>query len=353
MEAPPASQGTVFSLEGHTEYFVGTNAWWLGHLPSDADVEQSFMEIASTDLKVVRVWGFGNANSPADQDIYYQLLDNTTTTITINEGENGIPRLDSVIRLAEQYNVKLVLPLLNNWDDLGGIATYCNYFGCNATTFYTNTGAQTAYQNYIRYIVNRYKSSPAIFAWQLCNEPRCHGCDPSIITNWATTTSSLIKSLDPAHMVSLGDEGWFCSGGDGSYAYSCDEGVDFEANMAIPTLDYAGFHMYPDQWGYEYSWGNQWIEEHAAMAGKYGKPIVFEEYGAADDLANRTEVMREWQMTITQSEIAYDSWWQFATNFTDGTDPYDKYAIYYGTEEYQGLVVQHVKEMEAKNLPKK
>ena len=48
-------------------------------------------------------------------------------------------------------------------------------------------------------------------------------------------------------MVTLGDEGWFCSGGDGSYAYSCAEGVDFEANLQVSTLDYGTFHQYPDQ----------------------------------------------------------------------------------------------------------
>ena len=56
-------------------------------------------------------------------------------------------------------------------------------------------------------------------------------------------------------MVTLGDEGWLCGGGDGSYAYSCAEGVDFAKNLAIPTLDYGTFHMYPDQWGYNYKLG--------------------------------------------------------------------------------------------------
>jgi len=345
----PAANGTVFNLDGQSGYFVGTNAWWLGHLTSDADVEQSFSDIAESGLKTVRVWGFGNANAPSDQTVYYQLLDNTTNTITINEGANGIPRLDSVVKFAEKYNVKLVLPFLNNWDDLGGINTYCNYFGCNATTFYTNSAAQAAYQNYISYVVNRYKDSSAIFSWQLCNEPRCHGCDSSIITQWASETSALIKSLDPAHMVNLGDEGWFCSGGDGSYAYSCGEGVDFEANLAIKTLDYGGFHMYPDQWGYELSWGNEWIAQHAQLAGQYGKPIVLEEYGASTVFANRTAVMRDWQQTITANPIAFDSWWQFATNFTDAPGPSDVYSFYYGTSEYSEVVLQHVMEMEAKN----
>lgn len=215
--SPPSTNGSVFVLDGKPQYFAGTNAWWLGHLTSDDDVETAVSEIVDSGLRVVRVWGFGNVNAPTSDGVYYQLLDNTTGTISINYGSNGIGRLDSAVQYAEKYGLKLVLPMLNNWDDLGGIATYCNLFQCNGTTFYTNTAAQTAYQNYISFVVNRYKDSPAIFAWELCNEPRCHNCSTDIIYNWAVETSAHIKSLDSAHLVTLGDEGWFCGGGDGSY----------------------------------------------------------------------------------------------------------------------------------------
>lgn len=218
--SPPSTDGTVFVLDGKPQYFAGTNAWWLGHLTSDDDVETATSEIAGSGLRVVRVWGFGNVNAPTNDGVYYQLLDNTTDTISINYGSNGICRLDSAVAHAEKHGLKLVLPMLNNWNDLGGIETYCNYFGCNGTTFYTNAAAQTAYQNYISFIVNRYKDSPAIFAWELCNEPRCHNCSDDIIYDWAVETSAHIKSLDSKHMVTLGDEGWFCGGGDGSYGKS-------------------------------------------------------------------------------------------------------------------------------------
>ncbi len=115
----------------------------------------------------------------------------------------GIPRLDYAVSQAEKHNIKFVLPLLNNWNDLGGINTYTNAFGGSATSFYTDSKSQAAYKAYIEFIVNRYKSSPAIFAWELCNEPRCSGCKTSVITNWASDTSAYIKSLDPDHLVSI------------------------------------------------------------------------------------------------------------------------------------------------------
>ena len=242
--------------------------------------------------------------------------------------------------------------MLNNWGDLGGIATYTTAFGGNATSFYTDAKSQAAYRNYIEFVVNRYKNTNAIFAWELCNEPRCHGCDTSVIYNWASETSAFIKSLDPTHMVTLGDEGWMAPPtGDGSYAYSGAEGVDFIKNLGISTLDYGTFHMYPDQWGYNFTWGNTWIEQHDAAGKAAGKPVVLEEYGAPY-ANNKTAITLPWQNTIVQdTSIAYDSYWQFATVLPSGTNDADNYAISYNTavgSDYQTLFIQHAKAMAAK-----
>jgi len=285
----------------------------------------------------------------------------------LTQAPTGIPRLDYVVSAAERYGVKLVLPMLNNWDDLGGIDTYTNAFGGSATSFYTDARSQAAYKNYIEFIVNRYKSSPAIFAWELCNEPRCRGCSSSTIFDWASATSEYIKSLDPYHMVTLGDEGWFYPPeGDGSYAYSGYEGVDFVKNLAIKTLDYGTFHMYPDQCklgfakpeclteadtligGYSFDWGNTWIQQHDQVGEAAGKPVVLEEYGSpyAD---NHTAITKPWQQTVlTQTRIGYDSFWQFGIDLSSGRSLFDPYAIFPGTSDYQALAVEHAKDMLAK-----
>ena len=342
--------GRLFQIDGRVQYFAGTNAWWLGHLSTDADLETAMSEIASSGLKVVRTWAFGNVNVPTNETVYFQLLNSTAgpSDASINyAAANGIPRLDAVVSMAEKYNVQLVMTMLNNWNDLGGINTYCDVTGCNATTFYTDAAAQKLYQNYVKFIVNRYKSSSAVFSWELCNEPRCHGCPSSTIYNWASTTSAYIKSLDKSHMVTLGDEGWLCSGGDGSYAYSCAEGIDFAKNLGIKTLDYGTFHMYPDQWGYNYTWANEWLVQHSILGKAACKPVVAEEYGAQGP--NMTAVEAQWLSTIVHdTSIAYDSFWQFGTTLPSGTSDSDNYTIYYDTAPYTTLVTDHVKAMDAK-----
>lgn len=190
---------------------------------------------------------------PGPDTVFFQLLNATGSYI--NYAANGIPRLDAVVSYAEKYNVKLVLNFVNNWGDLGGIPSYNTAFGGNGTTWYTDTMSQRVYRDYIKLLVNRYKCSPAIFAWELANEPRCHGCPTSTIYTWATEISQYIKRLDPHHMVTLGDEGWFAPAdgiGDGSYAYSGAEGVDFKLNLGIKTLDYGTFHLYPDSCRYRH-----------------------------------------------------------------------------------------------------
>ena len=284
---------------------------------------------------------------------------NTGTAWPIRRGEQsanlfkGIGRLDYVVSAAKTYNIQLVLPLLNNFDALGGINTYINAYGGTHASFYTDANSQAAYKNYIKFIVNRYKSSANIFSWELCNEPRCSGCASSVITNWATTISAYIKSLDANHMVSLGDEGWLqpsYAGGDGTYAYSGYEGVDFVKNLAIKTIDYGTFHMYPDQWGYNYSWGNTWISQHNAIGKAAGKPVVLEEY-AAPTVALQEQYLPQWQSTtLSQTSIAADAFWQFATTFADGTNPYDNYAIYYNATAgsvYQNFGTAHANAMSA------
>jgi mannan endo-1,4-beta-mannosidase len=133
-----------------------------------------------------------------------------------------------------------------------------------------------------------YKDDPAIFAWELANEPRCRNfgqydrlqdCKPETITSWVKEMSEHIKSLDPNHMVAVGDEGFFNRPGQGNEQYTGKDGSDHEAFLALESIDFGTFHLYPDAWSTGARWGNQWIIDHVQAAQKAGKPTVLEEYG--------------------------------------------------------------------------
>jgi mannan endo-1,4-beta-mannosidase len=132
--------------------------------------------------------------------VWYQSFVSGASPV-INTGANGLQRLDYVVASAEAHGISLIINFVNNWTDYGGMQAYCTYYGISAVTgWYTSTAAQTQYKAYIAAVVSRYTTSKAIFAWELANEPRCGGCDTSVITNWITTTSAYIKSLDPNHV---------------------------------------------------------------------------------------------------------------------------------------------------------
>lgn len=302
------------------------------------------------------MWGFGDVTTIPDASatdpnkVWFQYLNASGSHI--NYGTDGIQRLDYVVSAAERFGVKLVLNFINNWGDYGGIAAYSRAFGTNATDWYTHETSQKVYKNYVKVIVSRYRKSSAIFAWELGNEPRCNGCPTTVITKWATDVSKYIKTLDPGHLVTLGDEGWLTpnSGvGDGSYAYSGSEGIDWVENLKIPTLDYGVFHLYPDSWGYEYEWGNEWIQQHDELAKGSGKPIILEEYGAPFP-GNHTPVYKPWQDTVYSSGVAADQVWQFGTNDLSipGAQFGDVNSIYYNDTEYKILGFAHAARMLAK-----
>lgn len=200
----PTTNGLEFEIDGKTSYFAGSNSYWIGFLTNNDDVDLVFDHMDESGLRILRVWGFNDVNTvPSSGTVYYQLLKDGTATI--NTGADGLQRLDYVVASAEARNVKLIINFVNNWSDYGGMAAYVTAFGGSQTSWYTNTAAQSAYRAYIKAVVSRYIDSPAVFAWELANEPRCNGCDTSVLYNWIQSTSAYIKSLDSKHMVAIGD----------------------------------------------------------------------------------------------------------------------------------------------------
>lgn len=330
--------GLYFNIDGVVRYFAGTNAYWLGFLTDNDDVDLVFSELASSGLKVLRIWGFNDITSATDSVWFQSFISGEEPQI--NTGTNGLQRLDYAVSSAEAHDIKLIINFVNNWSDYGGMAAYTSYYGGDGTTWYTTAAIQAQYQKYINAVVSRYITSTAIFSWELANEPRCHGCATSVVTNWATNTSAYIKSLDPNHLVTLGDEGFTNGGGDGSYPYTTGEGIDFAANLDISTLDFGTFHLYPDSWGETNDWGNGWITVHGGLCVAANKPCILEEYGST---TNHTGVEAPWQATALSTEgIAGDMFWQFGTILSSGESADDGNTIYYNTTEWTILVTDHV-----------
>ncbi len=240
----PSVSGLLFNIDGTVKYYAGTNSYWIPFLTNNADVDLVMSHLQSAGLKILRVWGFNDITSPTNGVWFQSFI--SGQPVQINTGANGLQRLDYVVSSAAAHDIKLIISLINNWGDYGGESAYSSYFGGTATGWYTNPQIQAQYQTYIEAVVSRYLTSTTVFGWELANEPRCSRCDLNTIYNWAAATSKYIKSLDPNHMVGIGDEGFMASGGDGSYPYTIGAGgYDFVQNLNISTIDYGTIHLYP------------------------------------------------------------------------------------------------------------
>jgi mannan endo-1,4-beta-mannosidase len=283
-----------FQLNGRTYRFYGTNAYWLQML-SDEDMDKTFRDIASADFKVVRTWAFNDVAQKPSNGTYFQILQNGAATI--NEGPDGLQRLDKVVATAQKYDIKLILTLTNNWNperqepsvsfkrweqknvvlprgylsnDYGGIDLYDRNFVSNPThdDFYTNPVIISAFKNYTSHVVQRYVNNPSVLAWELANDPRCSSnlpasstCNTTTITNWVAEIASFVKSLDSTHLVTAGDGGFYCIGCPKIYASSSSDnqvspggptfdgsfGVDTEDIISVPSIDFGSFQLFPDQ----------------------------------------------------------------------------------------------------------
>ncbi|KDR70984.1 hypothetical protein GALMADRAFT_75662 [Galerina marginata CBS 339.88] len=339
--SPPAStgfvktSGTKFVLNGSTFTVVGSNSYWVGLTGlSTANMNAAFSDIAKTGATVVRTWGFNEVTSPNGN--YYQSWSGSTPTV--NTGATGLGNFDNVVAAAKANGLRLIVALTNNWSDYGGMDVYVKQIlnSANHDLFYTDTSVKTAYKNYIKTFVGRYLNEPTIIAWELANEPRCKGstgtstgtCTTTTVTSWIKEISAYIKSIDSNHLVAVGDEGFYNQPSAATYPYQGSEGVDFDANLAVSSIDFGTFHSYPTGWGQggnEQAWGTQWIADHQTSQAKAGKPVIIEEFGVT---TNQATIYTAWWNEIISSGLTGDLIWQAGSHLSSGDTPNDGYAVY-------------------------
>ena len=304
----------VFVCEDYPSHFIGTNFWYGAILGSEGQ-------------------GGDRARLEAELDTLKALGMTNLRVLVGGDGPDGIPTrvcptlqkepgvyndtifrgLDYLLAEMAERNMKAVLYINNSWEWSGGYGMYLEWAGAGkalipaevgykaycdyVAQFVTNEKAKNMFYDHVRHVVSRtntvtgkpYKDDPAIFSWQIGNEPRCFRPDSAgqaAFVDFMWTTASLIKSIDPNHMVSSGSEG----------RHGCEGSLElFEKVHSCPDIDYMNIHIWPYNW----SWvrentlrtnlpiaiknTDEYIDEHLAIAEKYGKPIVMEEFGFPRD----------------------------------------------------------------------
>ena len=227
--------------------------------------------------------------------------------------ENVFVGLDRFLVELGKRDMTAVIYLNNAWEWSGGFGQYLEWTGhgkavsandvtweeyCEITSkFTTDERAKSMFMEYVKKVVSRvntvtgrpYSEDPAIFSWQICNEPRCFVRVDSVkaeFEKWLVRTAALIKSIDNNHMVSVGSEG----------LYGCEVDMDlFEKIHSCPDIDYLTMHIWPANWNWvrkdsleidlpeAYAKTDKYIDMHIASAEKLRKPVVIEEFGYPRD----------------------------------------------------------------------
>ncbi|CAK0739538.1 hypothetical protein CVIRNUC_001174 [Coccomyxa viridis] len=211
--------------------------------------------------------------------------------------------LDYLLNEARKRNLKVIAVLLDNWKATGGVDEYVawtNRASAKHADFFTDAEMKNWYKAYLGHITQRtntingllYNNDSTILAWELLNEPRCQvaqGCLPGTVAAWVNEMAEHMKDLDPNHLLTLGEEGFYSLYKDGISAnpgvpgsnWAAEEGQDFIADHNSSNVDFATIHCWPDNWKVlDSEFQRTWIRMHAEHAKDVlHKPLLFEEFG--------------------------------------------------------------------------
>lgn len=122
--------------------------------------------------------------------------------------------------------------------------------------------------------------------------------------------------------------------------------MDFDAILALDSIDFGTFHLYPETWGKDTngSWATQYIQDHVTAQEDAGKPVILEEYGLS------TAELRDaqypvWQGIVEKKNLAADAFWQIAMPCSK----MDSFELCASDEDISTTVTKHAKAMAAKN----
>lgn len=284
------ANGTQFELNGKTFYFSSSNQYYLFY-KSQNMIDEIFTDAKGLGLNVFRTWGacdgvwkegYSFQPSPGVYD------------------ENTFKKMDYIIYKANQNDIRLIIPLIDNWNNFGGMDKYVEWSPTASShdEFYTDAYCKQWYKNYVNYFLNRvnsitgvaYENDPTIMVWELANEPRCQS-DPTgnKLQAWIDEMAAYIKSIDPVHLISTGEEGWYKRDGATDWKYNGSQGTDFIRNHQSPYIDVCTFHLYPNDNGMNEAGALTWIQEHISDAHNVvGKPIYAGEFGWKVDRSSRS-----------------------------------------------------------------
>lgn len=321
------------------EFFVGCN-YWASHAGTNmwsdwrADVvESDFKRLAAAKVKYLRVFPLWSDFQPINMHLQWAGLDKEIRmgedTLPFTEaGRAGISevmveRFDEFCRLAEKYDMKLVIGLITGW--MSGRLYVPELF--RSVNVLTDPKAIKWQIKFVKYMVKRFKNCSAIKAWDLGNECNCLG---QIKTQeeaylWTSAITMAIKTEDNTRPV--------ISGMHGSFPEST-----FRAEDLGEILDVLCTHPYPLFTPHcmtdpivENKSVMHAVAETVLYRGLSGKPAFAEEVGTLGPMMASEENAAAYTNNILYLLWAHDCkgfmWWCGFEQTNLNHTPYDWYVF--------------------------
>ena len=253
-----------FQRDGKPYTYVGTNFWYGPILASEGrggDIERLQRELDT--LKALGLTNLRTLVGGDGPDGVFSRVEPTLQTAPGVYNDTLLVGLDRYLVELGKRGMQTVLYINNSWEWSGGYGQYLEWatgektliplvdgywpFMQQMRKFQVSEPAQELYLGHLRNIVGRtnsitgkpYREDPAIFAWQLGNEPRCFSSEKEIqdgFIGWMTKAAAIVKELDPNHLLSTGNEGLMGS----------EEDIELVRRInSIPGIDYMTIHIWP------------------------------------------------------------------------------------------------------------
>jgi mannan endo-1,4-beta-mannosidase len=296
--------GQHFSLEGRPLFVMGFNYWSAAadaRTPEGrARVQRELDRLAALGVRVLRILALSEGPDGAP----WRIAPSLQSAPGRFEPE-GLAALDWLMGELTQRGLYGVFMLNNFWFWSGGMAQYLSWargmsipypdlasgrgwdsYERFCVEFFSDTRARALFDGAVESIVTRYAASPAVFAWELANEPHAGGRAVEYRA-WVDETARWVESLDENHLITTGSEGDSPSPG--------PNGLDVVLDHSSPAIDFVSFHLWPENWGWTRAAepeaaleagilrASRYIDEHVEKAARLGKPILLLETGLPRD----------------------------------------------------------------------
>jgi mannan endo-1,4-beta-mannosidase len=324
------ARGTGFVLDGRPFRVAGANNHYLGW-GSRAEVDDVLGTARAMGFNVVRsimscvigsldgvtrppVWNWRSTDDSSNlgvHGVHLMYWDAARNTWAWNDSSvDGLGRWDYVIYRASQLGLRLNISLLDFWQFTGGAQQIVSWLvpGYNpdtdvrrGTLFFSSPVTRAIYKQWVAHVLTRvngitgvrYRDDPAIFAWDLMNEPEIDdtardAAGMPLARSWLTEMAAHVRSLDPNHLVTSGDEGFFDRFGV----------LDASAELALPGLDFGSWHLYPDTYRLSQAQALDLVRRHGAAAAAAGRPVLLQEFGYGFQHPDQPEVYQSWLRTL-------------------------------------------------------